>query len=60
MVTVSSGGAVVDNSGIMGSVADYRGVEKAIRTSLVPSEMDALQAAMLRTYRPTFWAKAKL
>ena len=60
MVTVRCGGGVGDDSGIMASVADHRGVEKAIRTSLVPTEMDALQAAMLRTYRPTFWAKAKL
>ena len=44
MVTVRCGGGVGDDSGVMASVADHRGVEKAIRTSLVPTEMDALQA----------------
>jgi hypothetical protein len=49
-----------DDNGISASAADHRGVEKAIRTALVPTEMDALQVAMLQKYRPTFWAKAKL
>jgi len=60
MITVRCGGTMEDDNGISASAADHRGVEKAIRTALVPMEMDALQVAMLQKYRPTFWAKAKL